>query len=56
MHVTQRSIQAIENYAEDNGLNIACISLDYSEQTFKQNYIYNEIDAERKKKHYMDIC
>ncbi len=56
MHVTQRSIQAIENYAEDNGLNIACISLDYSEQTFKQNYIYNEIYAERKKKHYMDIC
>lgn len=56
LHITQRAIQQIEEYAKNVGISIVIISLDYSEEAFKKNYIYNEIEAEQKKRHYTELC
>ena len=56
LHITQRAIQQIEEYATNVGINMDIISLDYSDEAFKKNYIYNEIEAEQKKRHYTELC
>ena len=56
LHITQRAIQQIEEYTTNVGINIDIISLDYSDEAFKKNYIYNEIEAEQKKRHYTELC
>lgn len=56
LHITQRSVQQIEEYAKNVGININIISLDYSDEAFKKNYIYNEIEAEQKKRYYTELC
>ncbi len=56
LHITQRAIRQIEEYAENIGINIKIISLDYSDETFKKDYIYNAIEAEHKKRYYAEIC
>lgn len=56
LHTTKRAVQQIEEYAELNGISIKIISLDYSDETFKKDYIYNEIEAEHKKRQYSEIC
>ena len=56
LHITRRAVEQIEEYAKDVGININIISLDYSEEVFKKDYIYNEIEAEKKKRHYTELC
>lgn len=56
LHTTKRAVQQIEEYAELNGISIKIISLDYSDEIFKKDYIYNEIEAEHKKRQYSEIC
>lgn len=56
LHITKRALEKIKEYAEKVGLDVKIIYLDYSEETFKKNYIYNEIEAEIKKRYYNIIC
>lgn len=56
LHITERAIRQINEYAKDVGINIKIVSLDCSDEAFKKNYIYNEIEAERKKRQYAQIC
>lgn len=56
LHITKRAIQQIEEYAKSIGMNIWIISLDCSDEIFKKNYIYDEIEAEQKKQYYSEIC
>lgn len=56
LHITQRAIEQIEEYAKNVGINIEIISLDYSDEAFKKNYIYSEIEAEQKKRYYTELC
>ncbi len=56
LHITQRAAKKIKEYAELNGISIKIISLDYSDEIFKKDYIYNEIEAEHKKRQYSEIC
>lgn len=56
LHITQRAAKKIKEYAELKGISIKIISLDYSDDTFKKDYIYNEIEAEHKKRQYSEIC
>lgn len=56
LHITQRAIRQINEYAKEVGINIKIVSLDCSDEAFKKNYIYNEIEAERKKRQYAQIC
>lgn len=56
LHITKRAIKQINEYAKDVGINIKIVSLDCSDEAFKKNYIYNEIEAERKKRQYAQIC
>lgn len=56
LHMTNRSVIQINEYARNVGLDITLVSLDYTDETFKKNYIYNDIDAESKKRNYSEIC
>lgn len=56
LHITERAIRQINEYAKEVGINIKIVSLDCSDEAFKKNYIYNEIEAERKKRQYAQIC
>ncbi|MGN1166644.1 MAG: hypothetical protein ACI4S2_09510 [Lachnospiraceae bacterium] len=56
LHITERAIRQINEYAKEVGINIKIVSLDFSDEAFKKNYIYNEIEAERKKRQYAQIC
>lgn len=56
LHITQRAVKEIKGYADLKGISIKIISLDYSDDTFKKDYIYNEIEAEQKKRQYSEIC
>ena len=56
LHITQRAVRQIEEYAKVVGINIKIVTLDYSDETFKNDYIYNAIDAEQKKRYYGEIC
>ena len=56
LHITRRAVQQIKEYTESVGINIKIVSLDYSDEAFKKNYIYNEIEAEQKKRQYTEIC
>ena len=56
LHITERAIRQINEYAKDVGMNIKIVSLDCSDEAFKKNYIYNDIEAERKKRQYAQIC
>lgn len=56
LHITHRAVQQIEEYAKNVGISIDIISLDYSDEAFKKNYIYNEIEAEQKKRYYTELC
>lgn len=56
LHITKRAVQQIEEYAKNNDISIKIISLDYSDETFKKDYIYNEIEVEQKKRYYKKIC
>ncbi|MBQ8261336.1 MAG: hypothetical protein IJZ00_10350 [Lachnospiraceae bacterium] len=56
LHITERAIRQINEYAKEVGINIKIVSLDCSDEAFKKNYIYNEVEAERKKRQYAQIC
>lgn len=56
LHITERANLEIKEYAEHKGISIKIISLDYSDEAFKKNYIYNEIEAEQKKRQYAEMC
>ena len=49
LHITQRAVLQIEEYSKCVGINIKIVSLDYSDETFKKDFIYNAIEAEQKK-------
>ena len=49
LHITQRAVLQIEEYSKCVGINIKIVSLDYSDETFKKDFIYNAIEAEKKK-------
>ena len=56
LHITHIAVQQIEEYAKTVGIIIDIISLDCSDEAFKKNYIYGEIEAEQKKRYYMELC
>ena len=56
LHITQRAIDFIDDYKKEMGLEINIISLDYSDETFKKHNLYSEIEAEQKKRKYLEIC
>ncbi len=56
LHITHLAVRQIEEYAKSVGIIIEIISLDYSDEVFKKNYIYSEIEAEQKKRYYMELC
>lgn len=56
LHITNRAITQIKEYAQNVGMNLRVLSLDKTDETFKKDYIYNEIEAERKKRYYSEIC
>lgn len=56
LHMTNRAVVQIKEYANDVGLDIVLESLDFTDEIFKKDYIYSDIEAESKKKNYSEIC
>lgn len=56
LHITKRAQQQIKEYAQSVEIKLSVISLDYSDEAFKKDYIYNAIEAEHKKRYYAEIC
>lgn len=55
LHMTEIAKRNISTYADENQLNIVVDSLDWSDEIFKENYVYTGIDSLRKKQEYMRI-
>ena len=52
LHITNTAIDMIQNYAKITGIKIDVISLDISDKTFKDDYLYNRIEARKQRKQY----
>ena len=55
-HITKRSLEFLHSLAMSLSLNIRIVYLDYSEETFKSQYLYEMVEAEKKRLFYETIC
>ena len=56
LHITNTAIDLIQNYAKITGFKIDIISLDISDKTFKDDYLYDRIEARKHRKQYEVLC
>ena len=56
LHITQRAIKQIEEYAKEIGVQIKIISHEISDEAFKSGYLFEEVQAFKYQKRYSDIC
>lgn len=55
-HITKRSLAFLQSLAESLALDLHIVYLDYSEETFKPKYLFEMVEAEKKRLFYEAIC
>lgn len=55
-HITKRAEQYLSTVAQTLNLDIRIVFVDYSEETFKPDYLFEYIEAEKQRRNYSDIC
>lgn len=55
-HITKRSFEFLHSLASSLSLNLHIVYLDYSEETFKPQYLFEMVEAEKKRLFYETIC
>ena len=56
LHITNTAIDLIQNYAKITGFKIDIVSLDISDKTFKDDYLYDRIEARKHREQYEVLC
>ena len=56
LHTTTTGLQNLENFKTKLGIDITIIYLDYTDKTFKEDYIFPKIEARLKQEQYELIC
>jgi len=56
LHISEDALINIKNFAREEDMQVDCVYLHKSDRTFKEGYIFSEIDAQIKKNSYEDIC
>lgn len=56
LHITNTAIAFIDDYAQSTGVKIDVIYLDLSDKAFKDDYLYNRIEAHRQRLQYENLC
>lgn len=56
IHGSEKGVNAINQFAEKHNMNISIEYLDYSSEAFKDDYIFDIINATLKKKEYIELC
>ena len=55
-HVTKRALEFLQTLSVSLSVDLRIIYLDYSEETFKPQYLFEMVEAEKKRLNYEDIC
>lgn len=55
-HITKRAIEFLQSLAASLSLDLHIVYLDYSEETFKPRYLFEMVEAEKKRLFYETIC
>ena len=56
LHITNTAISLINEYSKNTGINIDVVYLDLSDKTFKDDYLYSQIEARRLRLQYQNLC
>lgn len=56
LHITNTAISLINEYSKNTGINIDVVYLDLSDKTFKDDYLYSQIEARRQRLQYQNLC
>ena len=56
LHITNRALEQIKEYSDNTGICIEVVFLEKTEETFKQGYLYKELEAISKKHAYETVC
>ena len=56
LHITNTAISLINEYSKSTGINIDVVYLDLSDKTFKDDYLYSQIEARRQRLQYQNLC
>ena len=55
-HITKRALEFLHSLAASLSLDMYIVYLDYSEETFKPEYLFEMVEAEKKRLFYETIC
>ncbi len=56
LHITNTAISFINEYSKDTGIKIDVVYLDLSDKTFKEDYLYSQVEAHRQRLQYQNLC
>ena len=56
IHMTKKAEASIRAYAECNGLYVQMLSLEQSEEAFKEGYLFEAIETEKQRRNYSEVC
>jgi len=56
LHITNTAIALINEYSINTGIKIDVVYLDLSDKTFKDDYLYNQVEARRQRLQYQNLC
>ena len=56
LHITHTAVSLIQEYSKSTGIKIDVVYLDLSDKTFKEDYLYSQVEARRHRLQYQELC